>query len=102
MDRDRVIGVLRAHEGELRAAGVTSLSLFGSVARGEYAADSDIDVAVRLGDQFSNGGFRYFGRLDALEGRLAQILDRRVDVVEEPVREQRLQEEIEKDRVLAF
>jgi uncharacterized protein len=33
MNRDEVIATLRAHEAELRAAGVERLSLFGSVAR---------------------------------------------------------------------
>jgi hypothetical protein len=32
---ERVIVTLRAHEAELRQAGLRSLSLFGSVARGE-------------------------------------------------------------------
>ena len=48
MDREQVIARLRAHERELRAAGVVQLSLFGSVARGEARPDSDVDVAVKL------------------------------------------------------
>lgn len=35
MDRDAVIARLRAHEAELRAAGIARVYLFGSVARGE-------------------------------------------------------------------
>ena len=38
---DDVIARLRAHEAELRAAGIKRLSLFGSVARGEAGPDSD-------------------------------------------------------------
>ena len=34
MEREQVIAALRAHEQEFRAAGVVSVSLFGSVARG--------------------------------------------------------------------
>jgi predicted nucleotidyltransferase len=42
----RVIATLRAHEAELRKAGVRSLSLFGSAARGKTENDSDIDLAT--------------------------------------------------------
>ena len=59
-------------------------------------------MAVRLGENFSAPGLNYFIRLSELEGRLAGILDCRVDVVEEPVRKQRFQTEIDRDRILAF
>src|SRR5690348_5049684 len=77
----------------LRAAGVTSLSLFGSVARGENPA-YDIDLAVRLGQDFSARGLDYFSRMEHLEERLSHILGCEVDVVEEPVRKDRFQKEI--------
>jgi hypothetical protein len=101
MEREQVIAALRAHEQEFHAAGVVSVSLFGSVARGENPAH-DVDVAVRLGDSFSKPGLDYIGRLDDLEQRLTGILGCEVDVVEEPVRKQRLQSEIDRDRALAF
>ena len=102
MNRDQIISMLRAHETELRAAGVLSVSIFGSAARGENLADSDIDVAVRLGENFSKPGFDYFSSLDNLEARLSEILGCKVDVVEEPVRKGRFQSRIEMDRALAF
>ena len=58
MERDSVIAALKAHEQELRTAGVLSVSfsqLFGSVARGEDSAH-DVDVAVRLGENFPEPG----------------------------------------------
>ena len=58
--------MLRAHEPELRASGVVSLSVFGSVARGEERRDSDLDVMVRLTEDASRDGFAYFGRIEAL------------------------------------
>ena len=97
-----VLDSLRAHEAELRSLGVHSLALFGSVARGEAAAGSDVDLVVRLGPGFSRGGFDHFGRLAALRQRLAEIVGRDVDVVEEPVRKERLRREIEAARVHAF
>lgn len=92
---------MREHEAELKAAGVVSLSLFGSAARND-PKPADVDVAVRLGAGFSKGGFDYFGRLDELQHRLAEILSCDVDVIAEPVRKERLQKEIDRDRVLAF
>ena len=102
MNRDQIISMLRAHETELRAAGVLSVSIFGSAARGENLADSDVDVAVRLGENFSKPGLDYFSRLDNLQARLSEILGCKVDVVEEPVRKERFQSRIDMDRALAF
>jgi hypothetical protein len=101
MERDPVIIALRANERALRAAGVTSISLFGSVARGESAA-RDVDVAVRLGHDFSPRGLAFFGRLTELENRLAGILGCKVDIIEEPVRGNRFQAEIDRDRAIVF
>jgi TolB-like protein/predicted nucleotidyltransferase len=90
MERDRVIAILRAHEPELRAAGVEHLSIFGSLARREATDTSNVDVLVRLTAEASWGGFTYFSRLDALVGRLEEILGCPVDLVTEPVRPKRL------------
>lgn len=102
MDREQATAALKACEPELRALGVVSASIFGSVARGNAGPDSDIDVVVRLSDKFSAGGFDYFAQLEALRHRLSDILGCRVDVIEEPVRKSRLQAEIDRDRALAF
>lgn len=102
MERDRIITRLRACEPELRAAGVASLSLFGSVARGEDRAGSDIDIALRLSPAAAQGGLAYFSRLDAIHRRLQAITGRPVDLVAEPVRKERLRRSIERDRTVAF
>jgi predicted nucleotidyltransferase len=57
---------------------------------------------VRLGDNFSERGLDYIGRLDDIEERLSGILGCKVDVVEEPVRKQRFQREIDRDRAVAY
>jgi predicted nucleotidyltransferase len=101
MERDQVIETLQAHEHELRAAGVASVSVFGSVARSEHRTH-DVDVAVRLSERFSRPGLDYVGRLDDLERTLSTILGCKVDVIEEPVSASRLQKEIDRDRVIAF
>jgi uncharacterized protein len=102
MRHAEIIATLRAHAPELKRAGVASLSLAGSVARGEDRPDSDVDVVVRLADDARHGGFAYFGRLEQLRQRLEAILARHVDLIAEPVQKEWLRREIEKDRILAF
>jgi predicted nucleotidyltransferase len=102
MNREQAIAILREHEPELKAIGVLSLSVFGSLARDDSTPGSDIDIAVRLADNFSSGGFDYFYQLEQLERRLSRLLGCNVDVIEEPVRKERLQVEIDQDRALAF
>jgi len=46
LTRDEAMRVLRAHEQEIRAQGVTRLALFGSTVRNEARSDSDVDVLV--------------------------------------------------------
>ena len=48
LDRDAVLDIIRNEIEELRRMGVRSISLFGSVARGEAGPDSDVDVLVDL------------------------------------------------------
>jgi predicted nucleotidyltransferase len=44
MSRAEVLATLRTHEQEIRTAGVTRLSLFGSAARDEASPSSDVDL----------------------------------------------------------
>ena len=75
-DRDEVLRTLRAHEAELRAQGVTALYLFGSVARGDATAESDIDLFYDYDrDRF---GLRPYMRLRDLG---PEILGRAVDMI---------------------
>ena len=95
---ERIIATLRAHEGELRAAGIRRLSLFGSVAHAEAESTSDVDLAAKLDPDARMDLFR----LAALERRVAELLGRPVDLLPEPVEKQRLQAKIDRDRRRAF
>jgi uncharacterized protein len=95
---ERVIATLRAHEAELRQAGLRSLSLFGSVARGETETDSDIDLAA----EFDPAARMDLLQLTALERRIAELLGSPVDLLPEPVEKRRLQDQINRDRQRAF
>ena len=95
---EQVIATLRAHESELRQAGIRRLSLFGSVARGDAKSDSDVDLAAELDPEAHIGLFA----LGALERRLAELLGRKVDLLPEPVEKPRLRANIDRDRQRAF
>lgn len=76
MDKHSVLKTLRAHQPELRAAGITRLRLFGSVARGESTPESDVDLMA---------DFDFSKRLSllsmvSLEDRLAALLGVKVDL----------------------
>ncbi|HEY0419348.1 MAG TPA: nucleotidyltransferase domain-containing protein [Acetobacteraceae bacterium] len=94
----RVIATLRAHEAELRAAGIRRLSLFGSVARGDAEAGSDVDLAAELDPEARIGLFA----LAALERRLTELVGRPVELLPEPVEMPRLRANLERDRIRAF
>lgn len=95
---EHVIAILRAHEAELRQAGIRRLSLFGSVARGDAEAGSDVDLAAELDPEARIGLFA----LGALERRLTELVGRPVDLLPEPVEEPRLRTNIDRDRRHAF
>ncbi|HEV2629342.1 MAG TPA: nucleotidyltransferase domain-containing protein [Pseudolabrys sp.] len=48
LDRDEILNHLRGLEPALRERGVTSLAIFGSRSRGDYRANSDLDVLVTV------------------------------------------------------
>ena len=101
MGQDRagtILALLRSHEAELRGAGIRRLSLFGSVARGEAGAGSDVDILAELDPDMGVGLFA----LSALERRLGELLGSRVDLVAGPIEAPRLRASIERDRVVAF
>jgi predicted nucleotidyltransferase len=95
---ERVIATLRAHEAEFRPAGLRSLSLFDSVARGETETDIDIDIAA----EFDPAARMDLLQLTALERRIAELLGIPVDLLPEPVEKRRLQDQINRDRQRVF
>lgn len=47
-ERWHVIQTIREHEADLRALGVERLWLFGSLARGDAGAHSDVDLMIKV------------------------------------------------------
>lgn len=93
-----IIELLNKHKEELRERGVSHVSLFGSVARGEHSEVSDIDVALTIDPQADIDALD----LMAIKIYLTELLGLPVDIVEEPIKNQALNEEIERDRAIAF
>lgn len=96
--RADVLSRLRAHEDEIRHYGVTGLYLFGSAARDEMRADSDVDVFV---DYEPGGTFDYFALCD-LERLFQRVLSRRVDVPTRQGLHERLRADIVSSAVRVF
>ena len=57
----QALATLRAHQDELRAMGVRHAAVFGSVARGESTAASDLDILVDLDPEKRLDLFDYAG-----------------------------------------
>lgn len=98
MDRSTVVAKLRASESELKAAGITRLSLFGSVARGDASFESDVDLMAEFDPE------KQFSLLDMirLENRLADILGVSVDLAPARAMKDRIRERATREAVLAF
>lgn len=75
MLEQRTLEQLRHLEPELRKQGVTSLYLFGSLARGEGRSNSDMDLFCDLSPD-SKLGFAFFSLAD----RIAEVVGRSVDL----------------------
>ena len=96
--QSELVAILRTHEDELRAAGIRALSLFGSVARREERAESDVDLAVRLDPEAHVGLFRFV----ALEYRLTELLGRPVQLLPEPIENSRLRANLDREGLRVF
>ena len=98
MDRDEVISKLRAHETELKAAGITRLAVFGSVARGDNSLESDVDLLAEF-DKSRRYTLLTMGRL---ESRLADMLGARVDLSSPDWLKDSIKTRVLREAVIAF
>lgn len=80
MNREHLVELLRSHEPKLVAEGVEHLYLFGSFARGQENALSDIDIAFDVQPEFE----LKFSLIDQsrIQRELTAALNRKVDFVE--------------------
>jgi predicted nucleotidyltransferase len=76
MTRDQAIEILRRHQGEFERAGVRHLYLFGSVARDESHAQSDVDLFF----DYDRGRLGLFALMEVKE-LASNILGHRADIM---------------------
>lgn len=96
MQRDEVIRIIAEHRDVLHSRyNVTSLSLFGSVARDESHAESDVDILVTFSE--IPGIFTFI----KLKEHLQTILSRPVDLVTMNALRKQLRERILKESIRA-
>lgn len=98
LTRDEVLAKLRAHEPQLRQAGIVRLALFGSTARDDRYPNSDIDLLAAFDTS------RRISLLDiaGLELDLAQLLGSPVDLIEEGTLKPRVQPSVALEAIRAF
>ena len=98
MDRQTVIDRLKRNQSRLEALGLARVSLFGSTARGQAQAGSDVDLAVTLDEAAGIDLFRFA----AISEQVRSLLGTAVDLVVEPARNARMQAQIDRDRLHVY
>ncbi|MET0412845.1 MAG: nucleotidyltransferase family protein, partial [Polyangiaceae bacterium] len=93
LDRERVVALLREHSDDLHRLGVTELSLFGSVARNEARADSDVDLLASFQRPLTSDMFF------AAKFFLEDLLRRRVDLLTDAALHERIRSSIQPELV---
>jgi len=96
MNRQDIFQRLTQDQKELEHYSVKSLSLFGSVARGEEKETSDVDILVSFGKPI--GLFAFIELKDHLE----EILGTHVDLVTEQALHPRLHNKIIEESIHVF
>ena len=92
------LGRLRRHRDDLCARHVEHMWIFGSVARGEEHADSDVDIVVEL-DPEARVSLTSFARLQL---DLADILERPVDLATWKTLREHVVDAVTRDAVMVF
>ena len=91
---DTVLAMLAAHRDEIRRRfGVRELAVFGSFARNQAGADSDVDILVEFADTPD------FDRYMDLKFFLEDLLGRRVDLVIRHALKPRVRPRVEREAV---
>ena len=91
MSKDEVLKLIRSHKTELDAFNVKSLALFGSSARGEPHALSDIDILVEFQDKAT------FDQYMKLKFFLEDTLGCPVDLVTRKALKPRIRDSVERE-----
>ncbi len=95
MRKDRVLEILKNNRNRLKRFHVESLAVFGSVARDEATAGSDIDILVEFEQGSEVGLFEFIRLKQVLEELLGCGVDLATpDAIREEMRDKILREAI--------
>jgi uncharacterized protein len=98
MDKHQIKAKILAHEEHLKASGILHLTLFGSRARGDDTAKSDVDLLV---DYDRTRRLTLFDKA-GLEVELATVLTAPVDLCDREMLEGPVRFRAEREAVLVF
>jgi hypothetical protein len=98
MTKQDAIEILQRNQDALRARGIQHAALFGSLARGEARATSDVDVLIELDPTLKLDMFAYTG----LKRFVAELFGGPVDVVNKDALKPHLRRPVAADAVYAF
>lgn len=98
MEKAEVIARLRAHEFELKDAGIAHLHLHGSVVRRENGPGSDVDLAA----QFDRVKVRTMLAEIGLKNRLSDILGMDADLADVERLKQVVQTNFDREAEIVF
>jgi hypothetical protein len=93
-----VLKTLRAHRADLERMGVVHAAIFGSVARGEAASNSDVDILVEIDPAAVDTLFGYAEIQQAIE----EWIGRPIDVARKDRLRPGVAAEAERDQIVAF
>ena len=98
MDKNRIIATLLENRAELERQGVLHAALFGSMARGDATAESDIDIMIETDPEARHTVYDYVGIKDYIAG----LFDMKVDVVNRRGLKPRVEPSVLADAIDAF
>jgi uncharacterized protein len=98
MNAEDALTTLRRSEVALRARGIRHAALFGSTARGENGADSDIDILVEFDPAARITVFDYVG----VKEYISSLFSQPVEVIDREALKPHLRQSSGRDAVYAF
>jgi predicted nucleotidyltransferase len=98
VSREEILSVLRAHEPELRRAGILRVALVGSAVRGDADETSDVDLLTVIDKARGLSLIQLVG----LERRLAELIGTDVDLLDSETLPERVRRTAEAEAVIAF